>query len=981
MNEKIKKIILFMLSAAMLFMPLPGKIKAEASVSSYKIGDNELRGVWIATVNNVNFPSKAGISTAEMKAELDDIIKTTKEAGLNAIFFQVRPTSDALYDSSLFPTSKFLSGTQGAPFADGFDPLAYIIEAAHMNNIELHAWINPYRITMNSHDLNALAQNNPARLNPSWVVKHPNGLMYYNPGLPEVRDLITQGVVEIINKYSVDGIHFDDYFYPSVSSGKFDDDAAYAKYGGGKNLDDWRRENVNQLVKKVYDEIKKVNKDIRFGISPSGIWANKSSNPAGSNTNGNEAYSAIFCDARAWVEGGYIDYICPQIYWHFAHKTAPYDILTRWWSTLLDGTGVDLYIGHAVYKLDSDPEFKSELEIPRQVEYARQYISTRGSIFYGYEALKANAYNVKDNLAKMFAEPRPAPKPVSNGGGVVIGRPVNNSIVTDASVNIMGGSNPAFPVYFNNQKMTRTKSGFFSIYTPLANGKNNLVFTQNNSSLTHVVTRGTTASSPDFRKMNSYIIEQISPINNVIAAPGDRVQVRVNAPSGSTVTAKLGGAAVTLEPLIKPPDEGKYMLDVYSGTITLPATQPTGALLDLGNITYEAVRGGESASLTGINVKLANYSIAFTACEVIKDYANIKTAPDSGWWEDYTFASVGMRDKIVGFENGYFKLSFGGYVSANDVILTPERTLQTNRIVSVGMEDKGNVTEIRFGVTENVPVDAKCKDGVFNITLYNTPDGGRWLNMPENQLFNKFSMSNNAANKSVTYKFDLIHTDNFYGFEIVYEGGFIIIKVKNPMKKIEGDKQLAGLTIVVDAGHGGSDPGSTGFLGVAGKREKDFNLDIALVLRDVLAEMGANVIMTRETDVRVDVAPDRTDLLNKIRPDLVLSVHHNSMADASDNARTRGYLGLYCDDSGKLLAKNVSRETAKELNRVERNTNYQTLAMLRNHRFPATLLEMSFMTNPDEYEFALSAEGVKRSAEGIAKGVVAWIDAQAQFVK
>jgi len=960
---------------------------AADSGSYTRIGDNELRGVWIASVFNINFPSKTGLSAEQMKAEIDDIIKTCKETNLNAIFFQVRPTGDALYDSEYFPTSKYLTGRQGDEFRGGFDPLEYIVQAAHANNIELHAWINPYRITNGSAaspeiDLNALAENNPARQNPSWVVKY-DGKLFYNPGLPEVRRLITDGVVEIVKNYDIDGIHFDDYFYPYPDSAgnKFDDDAAFKQYGSAyKTVGDFRRASVNTLVENVYNAIKKEKPSVRFGISPFGIWANQSTTtPTGSKTKGLESYYSIYSDAKAWVNGGYIDYICPQIYWAFSTSVAPFDTLVRWWSALVDGTNVDLYIGHAAYKVPTD--FKSELELPRQVEYARAYMGTAGSVFYGYKDLAENSYKMKDNLAKLFANPLKVTKLVSNGKGVEAGRPLSGSTVTEAAVNILGSSDPAYPVYYKGEKVTRTKSGFFSVYVSLADGRNNLVFTQNNLDYTHVVNKGRSSAAPPstyvYPQMDSYKIEVVSPTSNIITTPGDKITVRIQAPSNSAVTAKLGDTSVKLSPLTSPPDEGTYMTEVYSGTITLPNTQPAGELIDLSNIIYTAERGNLKASATGINIKLVN-NTAYKACEVIKDYSHLKTSPTSDFYGDYLPSSVGMRDNIVAFRDGYYQLGFGGWIAAQNVVLTPERTLLVNRILSAAMENAGQFTEIRFAVTENVPVDAKCKDGVFTITLFNTPDGSRNLVYTENPMFATVKNAADKSRKTATYKFDLKDPDNWYGFDVVYEKGFIIIKVKNPMKKIEGNQPLKGLTIIVDAGHGGTDPGALGYL--KNRSEKDFNLDISIALKTKLTALGANVIMIREKDETVDIY-SRMDTYNALNPDLLISVHHNSLGDTQDLSLVRGLLPLYCNDAGRLLAKSVGRVSAAELFRYERDTRYQSLAMLRSHRFPSTLLEMSFMTNPDEYEFGNSAAGIERSADGIAKGVIAWIDDQQKFLK
>jgi N-acetylmuramoyl-L-alanine amidase len=310
--------------------------------------------------------------------------------------------------------------------------------------------------------------------------------------------------------------------------------------------------------------------------------------------------------------------------------------------------------------------------------------------------------------------------------------------------------------------------------------------------------------------------------------------------------------------------------------------------------------------------------------------------------------------------------------------MLPGKTLLVNRILAAGTENMGEITEIRFAVTENVPINAKCKNGVFTVTLFNTPDGAPAVSLTENPVLKSAKKSSDRAKKTATYTFDLKDPDNWYGFDVVYKGGFIIIKVKNPMKKIEGDKPLEGLTIIVDAGHGGTDPGALGFL--INKNEEDLNLDIALAARTRLTAMGANVIMTRERDETVDIYK-RMDMYNEINPDLLLSVHHNSLGDAQDNSRVRGYLGLYCDDSGRLLAKACSNVISSELNRAEREVRYQALAMLRSHRFPATLFEMSFITNPDEYEFGVSAEGVNRSADAVAEGVLKWIEDQQAWLK
>ena len=354
---------------------------------------DSFRGVWVCSVLNLDFPSKTGLDNNALKKEIDAIIKKTVELKLNALIVQVRPSGDALYKSKLFPWSEYLSGKQGVAPKDGFDPLAYWIERAHKSGLELHAWLNPYRVTHTTQkitDPKMLADGNPAKIKPSRVIAYKDAL-YYDPGLYENKKLIINGVAEIIKNYDVDGIHLDDYFYPGAD---FPDDATYKKFGMGTNKDDWRRTNVNDVIKGIQKVIKRQGKGIRFGVSPSGIWRNASSSPLGSDTRGNESYAGAFADTRRWVKSGWLDYICPQIYWYRGYEIADYAKLADWWANVCKGTGVDLYIGQAAYREAesgaSDTNWKGETV--RQLKYnAEKHPGViKGSVFFRYKSLEGD---------------------------------------------------------------------------------------------------------------------------------------------------------------------------------------------------------------------------------------------------------------------------------------------------------------------------------------------------------------------------------------------------------------------------------------------------------------------------------------------------------------------------------------------------------------------------------------------------------------
>lgn len=373
-----KRIWIFAAIVGLLSM---GNIQAPAKEIAF-------RAAWVSTVYQLDYPSKAALDEQTLQAEAQQIIQNAKAMGLTALILQVRPSSDAFYPSDIFPWSRYLTGSQGTAPENGFDPLAYWVQQAHVAGLELHAWINPYRITTGKEaEWNNLSQSHPARLHPDWVIQY-NGNYYWNPGLPQVRQMVIDGALEIVNRYEVDGIHLDDYFYPGQD---FQDSETYAVYGSAfDDLGDWRRENVNQLIHALDTELHKANPRIRFGVSPAGIWANQSNLPEGSATGGNQSYFSHYADSRTWVKEEWVDYICPQIYWQIGHETADYETLARWWAETVQGTDVDLYIGMADYRAgnsDSSSPWHG-IEVLRSQHILNETLSeVNGEVHFRYGSL------------------------------------------------------------------------------------------------------------------------------------------------------------------------------------------------------------------------------------------------------------------------------------------------------------------------------------------------------------------------------------------------------------------------------------------------------------------------------------------------------------------------------------------------------------------------------------------------------------------
>lgn len=347
-----------------------------------------MRGVWVATVANIDYPSRQGLTADELKSEADTILDNIAAMGLNTVFFQVRPSADALYQSDIFPWSCYISGTAGQAPDQDFDVLSYWVEAAHSRGLQLHAWINPYRITRSGQEeLDALPETSPARQHPEWVVEY-DGNYYFNPGLPAVQQLVVDGAAEIVRNYDVDGIHLDDYFYPGTD---FNDAAAYERYGADfDDIDDWRRDNVNDLIATLDETLHAINPELAFGVSPAGIWDNKSDNPKGSETNGRSSYREIYCDSVEWIKRGTVDYICPQLYWSIGYEIADFEVLVDWWQDVVSTSDVALYIGIGAYRAaEAEPGdiWYGTAELERQLEMLDNSIDIQGEVFFSYSSL------------------------------------------------------------------------------------------------------------------------------------------------------------------------------------------------------------------------------------------------------------------------------------------------------------------------------------------------------------------------------------------------------------------------------------------------------------------------------------------------------------------------------------------------------------------------------------------------------------------
>ncbi|SNC74606.1 Uncharacterized lipoprotein YddW, UPF0748 family [Hymenobacter gelipurpurascens] len=396
----------------------------------------ELRGVWIATVENIDWPSSRTLTPDQQRREYRRILDNHQRSGINAVFVQVRPASDAFYQSSLEPWSKWLTGTQGKAPSPLYDPLPFLIEEAHNRGMEFHAWFNPYRASMDS-VTRRLAPNHPFRQHPEWFLRY-SGKLLYNPGLPEVRNYISQVILDVVKRYDIDGVHFDDYFYPYPEAGQtIHDEQAYARYNPN-NLDlaAWRRENVNELIHTLHDTIQSTKHWVKFGISPFGVWRNQTTDPNGSATKAFQGYDGLYADALEWLRQGWVDYVLPQLYWSSNFKVAQYPVLVEWWAR--NSNGRHLYIGQGAYRMlentRADTTWRNPRELPRQVRVNRSYpTEVSGSVFFSSKSLLSNPLHTTDSL-RQHEFRYPALIPTMPWLDAVPPRPAQNLVLTASAV-------------------------------------------------------------------------------------------------------------------------------------------------------------------------------------------------------------------------------------------------------------------------------------------------------------------------------------------------------------------------------------------------------------------------------------------------------------------------------------------------------------------------------------------------------------------
>lgn len=968
--KRIKKLVIMLI---MLFALQPLVTFADKSEA-----DENLKGVWVTTVLNLDYPIKPTTNIDELKKEAIDILDRSKNMGLNAVFLQVRPSGDAIYPSKYFPWSKYLTGEQGKAPENQFDPLKFWIDEAHKRDIELHAWINPYRITNKSkaekaYDYDSLAENNIAKKRKDLVVEYKDGNLYFNPGLPEVRKLLVDSVLEITENYDVDGIHFDDYFYPGSD---FKDEEAFKEYGKNfNNISDWRRENVNILIRDIFAAIKKSNDDISFGVSPFGIWNNASSNPLGSDTKGNQSYTAHYADSRKWVKEGIIDYIAPQIYWNIGFSVADYAKLVKWWDKVVDGTDVDLYIGHAAYNTnnkDKNNAWYGVSEIQRQLEYNKNFENVNGSIFfryshlknnYGLENLITNIYNgkiqgdtTKNNVITIDTETSIYP--------LNIARPSKDLNTNYSTYYLNGSSNPNEKLYINGKEITnRSEKGFFGVLVNLKIGKNEFTLQQDNKSVKRIITRKSSFTSSSLPKSPEIIKNSVYPQNTEYWSSKDTVTLSCKAPIGSEVRVNVNNESFIMVPKESKANGNSVSYTSYTYKYTMPQGVAEKNVYSLGKIEYSmSYKGKISQVLSSGELGLIKADAPYYA-KIKNDIVNTYNTASTSNGSKYELYK-GMLDIVTATNKNYVRLGMSHWVKRGEVEVYLADKKTASNIVDSKHIIQSNQEIIRVQTTLPVITVIDYDKSIFSIKFANTEKSNQ-PSLPENSIFKSIQSLTEGSN--CIYRLELKENETISGYYIEKTSNGMEIYIRKTVKA-RVRNTLEGIKILIDPGHGGNDGGALGPLGTK-YSEKHINLDTALKLEKKLKSLGADVYMTRKTDVNLSLV-DRLTISRDIKPDLFISMHANSMADNIDISKINGFSVYYRENFASNISKAFLNDTVNNLKRRNMNMHQRNFYVIRGTWTTSVLFETGFVPNPAEFEWLMNPVEQSLYADNIAQTVL-----------
>lgn len=904
-----------------------------------------------------DFPSDTANTESTQKEQMLGILDYAKSIGMDSIVLDANPLCSAIFPSKNLPQSELVA----------FDLLKFVIEEAKNRNLKVMASVEPF-LTLNT-DAN--------------LTVRVNENIYYNPSLPEVRTLISNFVGELAANYELYGIVLNNPAYPSK---EFDDSAAFQKYGFGTGLEEFRRRNIDLLVSASVSAVKEFKPEMLAGVSVYGVWGTLADKENGASvTSPISSYNDNYCDSLGWVKKGWVDFIAPRLEWATENKEIPFKTLADWWAASIKDTGIKLMISQTAYKIMGKEEGWGAVgELSAQYDILRNVEGFNGSIFESYTHLKANK-EAATALTMAFGGVLDF-STISNN--LVVNEPKNNATTDASTIIIKGVCDNNFPLYLNGKEIKPTSKGYFATDYTLAPGKNTLKFEHKGQTQTVIVNYNVTV-----------IKGTVYPTTALSLSGGSSVIVRVTAHRDSVVNGTFNGKTYSFTPKIAEGEEQNAEFVDYTCVLTMPSA--TFKVQSLGAVSIVATYKGFSATKKTANISVKIIDGTNQMAEVTADYAQCydidMTTNNSS--PSYFFLPKGTKDYIIGEvsdkDGDLWVLKSGQKVRKQGVNNYESNAVFSNNITTVKVNNADKKTTFTFEGFKNAVYRAGFNATYLNLNKNSSsPNFGTTFDAttfdlilyyvssaPDIGSFSSEAFSGVQKTKinETTYKytFTLKEKGKFFGFKVDYnEDGNVYLSVNNPIKlsNIAG-KPLTGIKIMLDPGHGADDPGTTGSI-VGGTYEKVINLSISLKLRELLKSLGATVVMTRETDIRLG-SDQKEDLRNRVikawkeSPDIFLSIHNN----ANPQSDVKGIQTYYYYGFNVGLANAIHNSVLDNYkafhngNTYNSDCRYQSLHVLRNHQPMALLIECGFMSNPEEHQWLSEEQTQQTTAQAIVNGI------------
>ena len=917
---------------------------ASAAPASAKEEKKEFRALYYDMFDTESMIMLEDNSITALKKSVKEVVKFAKDNGFSTIFLKGVSSAGAIYDSKYLPNvASVLSGVEE------FDLMQYFLDTAHKNSVSVYVVADIGRIQIDGYEP---TQSDPVKRFSPWIIEDN----YWNIGAPSVQKMITSYIEELSKTYNVDGIMVDGFWYANSNP----DDEWLTKEL--ESPDNYRRASVESLLDAMSKAAKAGDENIAFGTTAQAVWASKSFDSRGTLTYGLESYFDNFADTLSWLENVELDFIAPKMQYSITNDDMSYRVITEWWEKNLP-YDVEIYTINMPDLVGT--AFEKKYEIVNQIQINRN-LEFDGHILYSYNSLSNEKNEIMSVIEPLYALDTvyDMSTDLKIKSGFKTTRPEKSATVSYETYFITGICDPDEPVYMNGKKLDSVGSaGVFGAFVELKVGKNTFTFTQGDESVKVTITREEGSTSSKISSLSNRF-----PTYDDFVYAGKEVTISCTGPSGARVTAEVFGKTVALE---QTQDAKDGIAVKFSAKVTANNKSPDDEVVNIGKVKYTMVYNEKTKEYTSSANLFYVGENAKAAVKVIEPLGlgTVYRKADSNS-DVVGYLYTGTVEYITGSSGNFFTLPMGGYISKGSVDPITGKNKLSNEISNAKLKLYEGYEKIILDTSKRSAFTATMTEEKLVVTIYNVTSAAD-IDLSESKVLSSCEIT--QKDDCVVYTFEQNKEKALWGYHISYDGDDTHITLKYPPALSDNkDALLEGVTIMVDPGHGDTDTGAWGVAGMYGPTEKDLNMAISEKVVNKLKELGATIYTTRTTDIKVDFE-GRLGFSDAIKPDIFLSVHHNSVNVNADMAKPNGIEVFYHSEiNSKEFAQNIVDYLAEYTDRTVRGKGaiYADYRVTRLYYAPSVLIEIGFMPNPTEYSDLVKSETIEKEAQAIVDAII-----------